>query len=162
MKFQKLIPSLLIAGAIMTTIPSCGPKDADIKTKVESAVATTPGVSVSVNDGVVTLNGTVSSEQDKANAESAVKNLNQKGVKNVVNNIIVDAPVTTTIATAPTDALTQGVIDATKDFPTVTTRVEDGVIYVTGEVSKDRVQTLKMSLDQLNPKKVDMTGLTVK
>jgi len=52
-------------------ITSCKgkPKDADITAAIQQKI-TTPGVSVSVKDGVATLTGEVKSESDKASAET--------------------------------------------------------------------------------------------
>ncbi|WEN16832.1 BON domain-containing protein [Rhodanobacter sp. AS-Z3] len=60
--------------------------DAWITTKVKAEFGTTKGVSatdisVSTNDGVVTLSGTVSSAAEKASAEDVAKGV--KGVKRV-------------------------------------------------------------------------------
>lgn len=163
MKFNNLLPALMIAGTLTFGMTSCkSTSDADIKTKVEASVVANPDVKVEVKDGVVTLSGTVSSEANKAAAEAAAKASMEKGIKSVVNTIVVNEPVAPVVVTTATDALTMGVADATKDFPTVTTRVNNGVIYVTGTLEKAKVQTLKMALDNLKPKKVDMTGVTVK
>ncbi len=59
------------------------------------------------------------------------------------------------------NALMQGVKDATKDFPTVTANVNDGVITLTGSIERSALQTLVMSLNTLNPKKID-NQLTIK
>ncbi len=163
MTIKKLIPALMIAGAVAITLPSCKSKipDADVKSKVEQVVI--PGVTVEVKDGVVTLNGTVTNEADKVAVENAIKALDAKesGVKSVTNNIVVEAPPAPIVNEV--DAVLAGqVVDAVKDFPSIKAEVKDGIIIVTGEIEKAKVTKLKQTLDNLKPKKTDMSALTVK
>ncbi|MEO6704993.1 MAG: BON domain-containing protein, partial [Ginsengibacter sp.] len=79
-----------------------------------------------------------------------------KGVKSVVNNL------TTTMSQAMPDAtmnsgneLTQGVTDATKDFPTVKTSVNNGEITLTGSIKRSDLKTLMQSLNSLHPTKIN-------
>lgn len=129
-----MLPAFVMAAALAIALPSCKskPSDADIQTQVQTAIAATPGVSADVQDGVVTLSGLVGSDEEKTAVETAVNNLKDAGVKSVVDNIEVEAPAAP--AAAATDPLTQGVADATKDFPGITATVADGVITVTGEI----------------------------
>ena len=149
MNYKNIIPALMITGAIAVMTPSCSSKvpDATVKTNAEAVV--TPGVTVDVNDGVVTLSGVVNNDADKASAESAVKNLDEKsGVKSVVNNITVTPPpppppasVTTTL-----DAATQQkVMDGIKDIKGVTVTFTEDKAVLTGEVNKsDRMKIMQM------------------
>lgn len=161
MLVKKMLPALVMATALAIAVPSCKskPSDADIQTKVQTALSATPGVSADVKDGVVTLSGLVGSPDEKTAVENAVNNLKDSGVKSVVDNIEVEAPPAPTVAADP---LTQSVADATKDFPGITATVADGIITVTGEIEQSKVKTLKSSLDALNPKKVDMSQVKVK
>lgn len=148
MNYKHIIPALLISGAIAVTMPSCSSKvpDPEVKTKVEAVV--TPGVTVEVKDGVVTLSGSVNNDADKASVEAAVKNLDKKaGVKSIVNNITVTPPppppasVTTTL-----DAATQKkVTDGLKDIKGVTVTFNAEKAVLAGEVSKaDRVKIMQI------------------
>ncbi|HZH96479.1 MAG TPA: hypothetical protein VEY06_11365 [Flavisolibacter sp.] len=81
------------------------------------------------------------------------------------DTVAVDTPATTTY-TAPVevsadDALRQGVMDATKDFPGVNATVANGEITVTGDMKRTDWARLKPILDGLNPKKVN-NQLTLK
>ena len=150
-----------MAGLLTMSMISCKSKisDADLKTKVETAVSGNPDVLVDVKDGVVTLSGTVATEQEKISLETAAKSA-EKGVKSVVNNIVVEAaPV---LPTPVDDTLVKNVADVMKDFPALSANVKDGVIQVTGTIEQARIKTLKQALDNLNPKKVDLSGLSVK
>lgn len=163
MKVKKIISALALTLVIACAAVSCKSKisDADLKTKVEAAIsAEHSDISVDAKDGVITLSGTVGTDTEKQELEKAVKNADEKNVKSVVNNIVVETPQIET-STDDTDLISK-VTDATKDFPTVKADVKDGVITVTGSLEQARVQTLKMALDALHPKKVDMSALTVK
>ena len=59
------------------------------------------------------------------------------------------------------DALTTGAKDATKDFPGVNAAVSNGEITLTGEIQRNKLQTLMQSLQSLRPKKIN-NQLTIK
>jgi hyperosmotically inducible periplasmic protein len=159
---------LLMAIAIITTVSfvSCSPKDADIQAAIETKIKAMPdmvtGATVAVKDGVATLGGECKDEMCKAACEKAATET--KGVKSIVSNFTIMAPpaVVAPVVITADDPLTKAVADATKDYPGVTATVKDGVVSVTGEISKDKWKKLKMALDGLHPKKVDGTGLTIK
>lgn len=74
------------------------------------------------------------------------------------------APSTTTAApvdVAGDEQLRQGVQDATKDVKGLTTRVENGVIYLSGTISRDDNMRITPTLSSLNPKRIDRANLTV-
>ena len=163
MKNSRIISSLILAAALFFVMPACKTSvdDTAVKAKVES-VLSEPGVTADVTNGVVTLSGSVADEAAKAQAEEAVNNLKndaKSGVKSVVNNITVTAPVVTV---SPDATLQTGVETVVKDFPGVQATVADGVITVTGSVEQSRVQTLKQALDALQPQRTDMSALKVK
>lgn len=162
MKVVKLFSLFVLAAALMFT--GCKPKDADIKASVEKALASNPAASnvmVMVTDGVATLSGEVADAAAQASVETTAKDV--KGVKSVTNNTTVAAPPVTTAPVTITadDPLATAVRDATKDHPTVTATVADGVITVNGTISKANWDKLKPALDALNPKRVDAKGLTI-
>ncbi len=61
------------------------------------------------------------------------------------------APVTI----SPDEELTKNTKDATKDFPDVTAAVKDGEITLTGDITRENLQKLMMSLNALHPKKIN-------
>lgn len=154
MNFFKSVMMLLLATVMFY---SCKQKANDIKTEVEKKIATVEitATTVDVKDGVVTVGGQAKDDAAKTLAESSAKEV--KGVKSVVNNITVVAP----IVIATDDVLTQSVKDAVKDYPTVVATVNAGVINLTGSITKDGLQKLMMALSSLKPKKID-NKLTVK
>ena len=142
-------------------ISSCGPKDADIQEAATTKAASMPEIqetSVAVKDGVVTITGTAPTEEAKNAEIAALKEV--KGVKDVVANVTITPPAPP-VMISQDEPLMMGVKDATKDFPTVTATVNDGVITLSGEVERAKLPVLMASLQALNPKKVD-NQLTVK
>lgn len=162
MTLKNVITVLAISCSLAFATVSCKSKvsDADLKSRINSIVTSTPGVTVDVKEGVVTLSGTVNSEAEREAIENSAKAVDSKNIKSVVNNITVNAP-TVEINTDDAD-LAAKVVDATKDFPTVKATVKDGIITVTGTLEQSRVQVLKQSLDALSPKKVDLAAIEIK
>ena len=159
MKMTKVFLALLVAGTV--SFVSCKPKDADVKASVDKVLVINPDYSnavVTVTDGVATLTGEVKDDATKAALEASVKNV--KGVKSVVNNTVVPAPVVPPVIAAD-DPLTAAVKDATKDYPGVMATVKDGVISLTGTIEKSKLVKLMQALNGLNPKSID-NKLTVK
>lgn len=161
MKLSKILLAVLLMAS--TVFFSCAPKDADVQAKITEKFSATPeltGVSASVDKGIATLTGEVKSEASVTLAESTAKEV--KGVKSVVNNTMVSAPPPPPAPVVSTDdTLSQGVTDATKDFPTVTASVNNGEITLTGTISRDNLQKLMQTLNTLSPKKIN-NQLTIK
>ncbi len=161
MNMKSVLPALLISCCLWFS--SCAPKDSSVKENVETKLKTnqpTASVMVMVNDGVATLSGEVDSDAAKADAEKMTQET--KGVKSVVNNITVKVvEISAPVVISPDEALQQSVRDATKDYPTVTATVLDGVITLNGTIAKSKLQPLMMSLNALQPKKIE-NKLTVK
>ena len=123
------------------------------------------GLSAEVKEGVVTLSGTCKDDACKSDCESAVKAI--PGVISVVNNAtvpaqVVEAPV---VPEANIPVLTQAIADDVKDYPGVKTELKDGVLTLTGESAKDKLQPLMMSLSSLKTMglaKIESSGLVKK
>ena len=161
--------AFVLAAVAMVVLSACKGeiKDADIETavteKITAVSADVADASATVKDGVVTLNGMFKDEASKAALETTVKAV--PGVKSVVNNSTVappaPAPAPAPVIVAADDPLTKGVTDATKDFPGVKAEVKDGVITLTGEIKRSRLQTLLKALNSLNARKIE-NKLTIK
>ena len=65
------------------------------------------------------------------------------------------------VAVTPDSNLSQGVTDATKDFPTVKASVNNGEITLTGSIKRADLQKLMQTLNTLNPSKIN-NQLTIK
>ncbi|MEO5892058.1 MAG: BON domain-containing protein [Ferruginibacter sp.] len=163
MKMTRLLTVLAIVATV--SFVSCKPKDADIKTAIETKLKAEPDLSpvtVNVTDGVATLTGELKNDAAKSKVADLTKDV--KGVKSVNDNTTVAPPpvVEKPVEITPDDPLSKGVMDATKDYPSVKASVNAGVITVTGTIAADKWKKLKMSLDGLHPKKVDGSALTIK
>ncbi|HNX89573.1 MAG TPA: BON domain-containing protein [Paludibacteraceae bacterium] len=152
MKNFRFVSLFVIAIITSVFVASCKPKDADIKKAVETAIAAipnTPGITVTVDKQVVTLTGEViDAETNIAVYEMAAS---VKNVKSVVNNMTVAAP-----PTNPEDVqLTAALKDALKDYPTVSYKVMEKVISLTGEIKKSDLPKLLQKVSALKPVKID-------
>lgn len=86
---------MLCALAVFSmSIYSCkGRSDEDIRKDITEKTSTMPdmsGLMVDVKDGVVTTSGQVKDEATKQSSETTIKTV--KGVKSVVNNVMVAPP----------------------------------------------------------------------
>lgn len=157
---------VLLASVLVLGTTSCKKKlkDADIQASIETVLkadADMAGTMVSVQDGIATISGVCKDDACKTNCEEAVKKI--EGVKSVVNNLTVTPPAP--VVPEVTDALGQAITDALKDFPTVKSELKDGVLTLTGEIAKDKVQKLMMGLNALRSmglKNIISSGLVKK
>jgi len=162
-QFSKVLLLLMAVALVGSSVPGCKSKvkDEDLQTSVQAALRANPetaGVMADVKNGIATVSGEVKDATVKTTATELAAGV--KGVKSVENNITIAAPPPPVEITAD-DPLAKGVKDATKDFPTVTATVNDGVISVSGELKSADWKKLKMALDGLKPKKVDASALKI-
>lgn len=159
MKMTKTFIAILLSASVLFF--SCKPKDSVVQTNINEKFAATPectGATASVSNGVATLTGEVKDDECKNVATTTAEGV--KGVKSVVNNLTTTPPPPPP-AMSPDTALTQGVTDATKDFPTVKASVNNGEITLTGSIKRSDLKTLMQSLNSLNPTKIN-NQLTIK
>ncbi len=144
MKITKVTLAAVLALTVAFT--SCKPKDADIEKAVQAKETT--GITVSVKDGVATLTGEVADNAAKAKAVELAKA--EKGVKDVVNNLTVPAPVAVTpppaSMTTPMDAgAMQKVSDGLKDIKGITVDFAGDKAVISGEVtSANRMKIMQI------------------
>ena len=67
----------------------------------------------------------------------------------------------TAIIISPDETLKTSLTDAVKDFPGVTATVDQGVVTLTGNITRDKLPKLMMAVNGLHPKKVN-NNLTIK
>ena len=142
---------------LMVILAACkqGPTDKDIENDLSSKIRTTaPGVVMTVKNGVVTLSGTCPDESCKHSSETTAKET--KGVKEVVNNIIISAPpaAAPTVEITSTDTLQTSLNSLLSAYKTVKGTVSDGVITLTGEIKRSQLTPLMQSVNELKPKRV--------
>lgn len=158
---MKTLNSYCLAGMLALTVgfSSCksNVSDADIQSEVNKKLGDEAGsgLNASVSGGVVTLAGTCKDEECRRECAEEVKGV--KGVKNVVNNITVATAVTPAqpvdiTADAP---LQDAVNNVVKEYKDVKAEVKDGVVTLRGEISRDKLQELMISLNALKPRKVE-------
>ena len=151
MKLSKFLFSALLA--VLLFFAGCKPKDADIKANVEEKLKTntemaTPA-SVSVTDGVATLTGECKDEACKSKCAELASSAN--GVKSVVNNMSVPAPVTINTD----DALTTGAKQAVAAYNGVSADVSGGIVTLRGSITRDNLTKLMQSITALQPKSIN-------
>ena len=83
-----------------------------------------------------------------------------KKTDTTTNTTPVDTLNSAPVVIASDEQLTNGVKDATKDFPGVTASVNNGEVTLTGTIKRDRLPTLMQSINSLQPKKVN-NNLTI-
>ena len=161
MKMTKTFIAIFLSASVLFF--SCKPKDSVVQTNINEKFAATPectGATATVADGVATLNGEVKDDACKDVAATTAQGI--KGVKSVVNNLTTTPPPPPPPpAVNPDTALSQGVTDATKDFPTVKASVNNGEITLTGSIKRSDLKTLMQSLNTLHPTKIN-NQLTIK
>lgn len=159
MKMTKTFIAIFLSASVLFF--SCKPKDSVVQASINDKFAATPectGATATVTDGVATLTGEVKDDACKNMAGTIAQGI--KGVKSVVNNLTTTPPPPPP-AVNPDSALTQGVTDATKDFPTVKASVNNGQITLTGSIKRSNLKTLMQSLNSLHPSKI-INQLTIK
>ena len=154
MKNLTIRRNLIIAFLLLSTLVySCKPDDSKIRENAATTVsAIDPGVSVAVNDAVVTLTGTVKDQATQESLAAAVKDV--KGVKSVVNNTTVASP---EVEVNP-DNLIRSAIESSfmqKGIRGVNIAVANGVVTLTGEISRNDLQKVMQAANEAKPKKVN-------
>lgn len=161
MKVLRLLSVATLIFALGVGVTSCNQvNDADIQSAAQELLDANPelaGVTVSVQNKVATLTGTVSDDSAKAYAESMVAGV--QNVTSVVNQVEVVPPVPD--HTALDASINAALPDVLKDHSTVTATVQDGVITLTGEIKESDLQVLMEKLNALNPVQI-VNNLTVK
>ena len=147
---------LAFSGMILV---SCKGKqtDAEIQSSINEKIASNnemKGLNATVKDGVVTLSGECATEECIKECAEEVKEM--KGVKDVANNIRVASAISTAPVQIDNDeTLRSSVNDVVKNYKGVEAEVKDGVVILRGEIKRDNLQNLIVSLNELSPRKVD-------
>ncbi|SFT06522.1 Osmotically-inducible protein OsmY, contains BON domain [Porphyromonadaceae bacterium NLAE-zl-C104] len=161
MKALRLLSVVTLIFAFGVGVTSCNQvNDADIQSTAQELLDANPelaGITVTVQNKVATLTGTVSDDSAKSYAESVVAGV--KNVTSVVNQVEVIPPASD--HSALDAAINAALPDALKDHATVTATVQDGVITLNGEIKESDLQVLMEKLNALNPVQV-VNNLTVK
>lgn len=161
MKTKRLMSMLTLIFLLGVGFMACdNVKDSDLESKSMEVIASNPDASdvdVTVMDKVATLSGSVADDVTKSYVESSVQDV--KGIKSVINNIMVVPPAPD--YTEMNATLSAALPDALKDHPSVHAEVIDGTIILTGEVKEKDLPMIMEKISALNPMKVE-NNLTVK
>lgn len=161
MKAFRLLSILTLTFALGAFVTSCNKvSDAEIQNNAQTKLATiseASGVSVTVENQVLTLNGLVADEAARSYVESSVSDI--KGIKSIVNNLQLE-PVEPDF-TSIDAMLDSALVDVLKDHKTITATVEKGVVTLNGEIKKADLQTVMEKVNALKPERVD-NNLTIK
>ena len=160
MRINTIIAGFLLAGASLLT--SCKPKDVEIKSNVSDAVQNND-VDVTVKDGVVTLSGEVDNPAAKAKAEAEARKV--KDVQTVVNEISILLPPPPPVPSAssgssdpvvmPDEKLNAEVQVVIAPFPDVKATVNNGVVTLSGEISRPGMALMMPRIAGLFPRKIE-------
>lgn len=149
--------SILLGMCFSVALISCKPSDADIEKAIQEKLGDETSIQVAVHDGVATITGTCEDEIFKKNIEKSVRST--KGVKSVVNTCELaranQEPAAATVvinSDAELDKSIHKVVDA---YDGVSATVVGGVVTLSGEIKRDKLQPLMQSIQELKPKKVD-------
>ena len=136
---------VLLPIALFTLVVSCKPSDEKITAAVKTALTANPALApvvASVKDGVVTLTGEVETVELKALAESSLTGL--KGLKSITNSLTVkpQGPTAEELKKMADDALLNKVKEnfSTYKVEGISATVTDGVVTLTGEISRANLQ----------------------
>jgi predicted methyltransferase len=67
----------------------------------------------------------------------------------------------TSVVISGDDSLRNMIVDAVKDYPGVNATVDQGVITLTGNITREKLPKLMMAMNSLHPKKI-VNNLTIK
>ncbi|WPO78616.1 BON domain-containing protein [Flavobacterium sp. KACC 22761] len=138
--------SILLAMCVALSVIACKPNDENIKKEITAKMGNMPGMQVSVVKGVATISGVCKDEACKESCDSIAKSV--KGVKSVVNNCEIVAPITdqeaAEVKVNPDSVLNTAVGEVVKTYSGVSASVSDGVVTLTGNIKKSQLPTLNM------------------
>lgn len=152
---SKLITVFSLSLAL--ALGACGGKsDSEMQSAADAALKgneTTSGVTVEVKEGVATISGDVKDDAAKAKAEELAK---VEGVKNVVNEVNVNAPAPVPEAKGDDSEVKTKVEEGLKKVGCagVTVTVEDGVATLSGTVDAAKMAQCVQAANEGGAKKV--------
>ncbi|MFD1602242.1 BON domain-containing protein [Flavobacterium artemisiae] len=151
------IRSILLGMGLVVSLAACAPKDADVEKAIAEKLGNDPDITVTVHEGVATITGTCDDEAYKKNIEKSVRAV--KGVKSVVNTCELaranQEPAAATVVINSDADLDKSVSKLVKDYEGVSATVVGGIVTLSGEIKRDKLQPLMQSLQELHPKQVD-------
>lgn len=142
---------------LVLLLGACGGKsDADLQTAADSALkgdSTTSSVTVEVKDAVATIKGDVVDDAAKAKAEELAK---VEGVKNVINEVNVNAPAPAPQAKGDDSEVKTNVEAGLKKVgcANITAEVSDGVATLSGKIEATKMAECVQAANEAGAKRV--------
>lgn len=143
--------------SLVLLLGACGGKsDSDLQSAADKAIKdneTTSGVTVEVKEGVATISGDVKDDAAKAKAEELAK---VEGVKNVVNEVNVNAPAPVPEAKGNDSEVKSKVEEGLSKAGCAGAKVgvSDGVVTLSGTVDAKKMATCVQAANEGGAKKV--------
>lgn len=143
--------------AIVLLLGACGGKsDADLQSAADKALksdATTSSVTVEVKEGVATIKGDVADDAAKAKAEELAK---VEGVKNVINEVNVNAPAPVPTAKGDDSEVKSNIEAGLKKVGCagITADVSDGVATLSGKIDATKMAECVQAANEAGAKRV--------
>lgn len=153
MKMKKMLTICMMSLLSFGALTSCKSKNSDQGIQASISKNLPAGITASVQDGVVSLNGQCPDENCKTAAEQAAKN--EKGVKSVDNNISVSIVGNAPVEISTDDSLSSSVQSIIIAYPDVKADVKEGVVTLTGKIKRANLQELMQKLNETSPKKIE-------
>ena len=156
MKQRKTILSAILLLGIGVLLYACKPSDAKLQKEVNDKLATAaPGVIAEVKGGVATLSGEVMDDAAKTTAEDAAKSV--KGVKSVVNNVMLTPPPPPPVTINPDDILKSSVDSSLNAAGStgLTATIANGEVTLTGTIKRSDLRKVMQAANEAKPKKVN-------
>lgn len=153
---------VLLIGLILAGFVGCKPGDTKIRTAINYKFQDQPGlalVTINVANGIVTLDGMVNIDSERAEAMTIARNTN--GVDSVINQIIVNQANSLTSDIIRDEILIEETDLILKGYPGVKETVSSGVITLTGPVSAQKKPVLLDTIRTLFPSDIN-DQLTIK
>lgn len=141
------------------TFQSCGPTDAEIQGNAKQVLLmNAPGTNCTVRNGIVTIEGTVESDEMKTLIEEKVKELD--GVKRIHNDVSVVPPAP---KITPDETMRAAVIYALEaaNFKDVEVTVADKVVTLKGKYNKADQKKILAIANTIDASKI-VNEMTVK
>lgn len=152
MLVKKRITPLVFAGCIVFLFASvaCKQRDGDgLKNKVETSLKQHPdlkGITVTVKNDTVVLNGDVKTQKDKIDAVSLAQQVD--------GSVEVSADAIRIGDMKKLEDLTNGVREVLKLYPSVTAIVNDGTVILSGTLNQAKLSEMVEKIRELEPTEI--------
>jgi hyperosmotically inducible periplasmic protein len=125
---------------------SCGNRDNDLQQNVNDVLKSSPALFATVENGEVTLNGMVDNGIIAIAAEESLSKIN--GIKKINNKVKIVS------SEANDDLLSLGIQQLLQSHQEMKYRLENGILYISGQLSFSDWANIKSALENLQVTKI--------